>query len=431
MEQTQIFICLGIFVLMLIGFVINKVSMAMVAMLAMVAMVLTGCIDGETALAGFSNTNTILMVSIFIVAEGLNKTQMVKKLSGLIYQVSGGSLTKILVGYVLLTALIAQFVSSNMAVFSIVFPIALTMCENTGISPSKVMFPIGLTAIACVDILPTGGGAVLYSQYNGYLETYGYTDYAFGIMDICKGRLPIMILVILLAIFVVPRFAPEQPVIKTDENNAKKQRENKALSPVREVLGYGIFIVVILGLLFQKQIGIESWKIALAGAILEIVTGVLTDKEAYAAIRPEITLLYIGTLAVGSALTATGAGEVVGGLLAQIVGNTRNSYLIGFLFFIVPFILTQFMMNRSVVNIFTPICIMTCQALQCNPLGPVILVIVGCLTAFMTPMATPAVAMCMAVGGYDVKSVLKMSWLPAILICIVAVGWVMTVFPAF
>ena len=49
----------------------------------------------------------------------------------------------------------------------------------------------------------------------------------------------------------------------------------------------------------------------------------------------------------------------------------------------------------------------------------------------MTPMATPAIPMCMANGGYDLKSIMKQSLIPAVFLCIVSVLWIMTVFPMF
>jgi len=52
----------------------------------------------------------------------------------------------------------------------------------------------------------------------------------------------------------------------------------------------------------------------------------------------------------------------------------------------------------------------------------------ACLTAFMTPMATPAVPAFMAAGGYDVKSVFKQSLIPAVLFSVVTILWTMTVF---
>ena len=110
---------------------------------------------------------------------------------------------------------------------------------------------------------------------------------------------------------------------------------------------------------------------------------------------------------------------------------SSNGYVIGAAFFIVPFILTQFMNNTSVINIFTPILVLTCKALGCNPVGPLLLLMTGCLTAFMTPMATGTIAPMMGAGGYDQTDLFKMGWLPSIIISVVAILYIMTVYPAF
>ena len=88
-------------------------------------------------------------------------------------------------------------------------------------------------------------------------------------------------------------------------------------------------------------------------------------------------------------------------------------------------------MNRTVMIIFIPIAILACKAMGANPVGVIILVQVACLSSFMTPMATPAVPMCMASGGYDIKSLIKQSLVPAIVLCLVSVFWIMTVFPIY
>jgi di/tricarboxylate transporter len=89
------------------------------------------------------------------------------------------------------------------------------------------------------------------------------------------------------------------------------------------------------------------------------------------------------------------------------------------------------MMNRTVMIIFIPIAILACKAMGANPIGIIILVQAACLSSFMTPMATPAIPMCMASGGYDLKSLLKQSLLPAMILCVVSVFWIMTVFPLY
>lgn len=81
--------------------------------------------------------------------------------------------------------------------------------------------------------------------------------------------------------------------------------------------------------------------------------------------------------------------------------------------------------------IFIPIAILACKAMGANPIGIIILVQSACLSSFMTPMATPAVPMCMASGGYNIPSLIKQSIIPACILCIVSVAWIMTVFPLY
>ncbi len=424
-------ICLIIFALTVLSFAINYFSMATTALLSVLLLTITGCLDAKTALSGFSNTNTIILVSMFIVSAGLNRTQMVKKLSGLVQKVSKGSFTKILLGYVLVTFMLTQFIRSAMAVFCIVYPLAVGICSITDIKPSKIMFSLGVVTIATNCILPIGAGATIFTEFNGYLQTYDYAAFQYSMLDPCIARLPVAVLVITYMVFVAPRFAPDKSMLASSEVVEAQTKMATQLDPVREVFGYGIFVMVILGLLFQSHVGLENWEITMLGALLMVATGVLKPAEAVKAMNLNIALLYVGALGIGAALVATGAGDVIGEAVAGMLGVGANGYLIGFVFFIVPFLLTQVMMNNAVWNIFVPICILTCKTLGCNPLGPVMLVISGSLTAFMTPLATPAVAMVMNGGGYDVKTLLKMSILPAVLICILSVGWIMTYFPAY
>jgi len=126
-----------------------------------------------------------------------------------------------------------------------------------------------------------------------------------------------------------------------------------------------------------------------------------------------------------------GLGEVIGDVLAALVGNTRNGYIIGGMFFFIPFIMTQFMNNTSVGQIFTPIVILTCQSLHCNPVGPLLLLFCARQSAFWTPASTGTIALAVGLGGYDQKDLIKMSWIPSLIIGIFGVLWIMTIFPAY
>lgn len=428
--MSSLTICLIICLVTMISYIIGKIPMGLTALLSMLAFVLTGCLDPNTALGYFGNSNGIMMVSMFVVAAGFNRTQFVKKCASSVNKISRGSLTMMMFGYVLITVILSQFIQSSVVVFGIMAPMMIASCEELKISPSKTLFPLAMIGIATISVLPLGSGATQFAELNGYLEANEYTAFTVALTDPMKARLPMLIAISLYCIFLAPKFAPNEPVVKTESIETRK--DNKAALPVfQERAGYTIFILTTLALILQSKLGLATWVICFAGALFMVLCGVLSEKEAIAAVNLPMVLLFVGSLAMGGALSQTGAGEVVGGVLANVANRINNPYIIGFMFFVVPFLLTQIMMNRTVMIIFIPIAILACKAMEANPIGIIILVQSACLSSFMTPMATPAVPMCMATGGYNLKSLAKQSFVPALLLCIVSVGWIMTIFPMF
>lgn len=428
--MTSLTICLIICVLTMISYVWGKLPMGLTALTSMAAFILTGCLDPKTALGYFGNSNGVMIVAMFVVAAGFTRTQFVKKAAASVNKIAHGSLTMVILGYVLVTALLAQFIQSSVIVFGIMAPMMIATCDELKISPSKTLFPLSIVSISTISALPLGSGATQAAELNGYLEANAYTDFVVAITDPMKARLPMLIAVMIYCIFFATKFAPDAPVVQTSE--MKTRRDDKAALPAfQERAGYIIFILTTLALIFQRQIKVDTWVICLTGAVAMVLFGVLTEKEAIGSINWSMAFLIVGSFAMGGALTETGAGEVVGGVLADFANSINNPYIIGFIFFIVPFLLTQVMMNRTVMIIFIPIAILACKAMGANPIGIIILVQSACLSSFMTPMATPAVPMCMASGGYDLKSLIKQSIIPATILCVVSAGWIMTVFPMF
>ena len=154
--MNQMTICLIIFILTLLAyaFLSSRVSMAVISLISVAALMVTGCMNPNDALSCFANSSAILMASMFVVSAGLNRTQMVKKISAFICRISKGSFTKVLAGYVILTCILAQFIPSAAACFSVVFPLAYGVCKEMKIAPSKMMFSLGITAIGTVITLP-------------------------------------------------------------------------------------------------------------------------------------------------------------------------------------------------------------------------------------------------------------------------------------
>lgn len=428
--MNSLTICLIICTITVISYIVGKIPMGLTALISMVAFVVTGCLDPKTAVGYFGNNNGVMMMSMFVVAAGFNRTQFVKKCASSVNKIAKGSLTMVMFGYILISVILSQFIQSSLVVFGIMAPMMIASAAELKINPSKVLFPLAIACIATISTLPLGSGATQFAELNGYLEANNYTTFVVGLTDPMKARLPMLIMVTLYCIFLAPKFAPDEPAIKMTTIEARKDGK-EALNPFKERSGYLIFILVTLALIFQPTLKIDTWVICLSGALAMVLFGVLSEKEAVSAINWPMAFLFVGALSMGGALTQTGAGEVVGGILAGFADKLGNPYLIGLVFFLVPFLLTQIMMNRTVMIVFIPIAILACKSMNANPVGIIILVQAACLSSFMTPMATPAIPMCMAAGGYDLKSLIKQSVLPATLLCIISVGWIMTVFPLY
>ncbi|WP_194609986.1 SLC13 family permease [Clostridium vitabionis] len=421
-------LCLAVFAAMVFLFFLNKFPMWATAMGCALILVVTGCIDGKSALASFGSSTVITMASMFVVAAGLSRTQMVNHISRLLLKVTGGSFTKVLAAYVLITVLLGQFVPSIVALFALVYPLANSMCKEMHISPSKMMYPLAIASVSCSFIIePIGPYAAWYVTLNGYLENYGWTASKLTIWSETAVLLPVGIMTMLLAIFVVPKFLPEKPDMDIVSISDREIKQKEPLSPIREFLGYAVFIAVIIGLMAE----LPSWQVTTAGAVILVIAGVLSGREAIENLNMDTIILYVGVVIMGNALGNTGAAESIGNGLASVLGQIGNGYVIGFAIYVVAYLMTSFLYNRAVTTVLQPLVIMTCANMGCDPRGPMILCSLASMSSLITPMSTAVVPMAMSVGGYNQKSILKAGWVTGLLRGIVGALIAMTIFPAF
>ncbi len=426
----QMALCITLFIVMLVSFLLNKLPLGVTAGTIASLLVLTGCTEAKTILEAIGNSNTVTIASMIILATGLGRTSFPSKLTHGIRKITKGNYRLAYLGVLLIGVLLTSMLTSPMASYAICFPIMDSVCDEFGVSRSKAQFPLLVICLGCCAILPLGGAISQSAVYAGYMETYGFTQ-GFEAMDFFKGRWPMVLVCLAWAYFLAPKFTLEKPVAPIAALEAKASN-SRPLSRFSDMAGVVIFVIVICGFIFNKHIKqFPTWYLAFAGVMLMIICGTLNKQEAIKAIPVDICMLFVGANTMATALVGTGTAEYIGSLISTAVGGAANTFLLHAVFFIVPFAITQFMQNQSVMNVFAPIALITCSALGADPRGCLVLISAGALTAYMSPSATAAVPMCMGAGGYDVKSVFKMGWLFALIATIVYIPFVSMVFPAF
>lgn len=428
--NTSMIVCIVIFVLSLVSYGLNKIPIALTSLLTLMALVLTGCLDGTAAISYFGTSNTVIMVSMCVVASGFGRTSFVGNLVQTIVRISRGSFMKAWVAYVILASILANVMSSPMVAYSVVCPLAAELVKGYNLKPSKVMFPLLVVCVGCCSMLPLSNAVAAAAQYSGMLEAYNFSGLTISAIDFTLARWPLYIVILLWAIFLGPKQALDEPVVPVTDVLASSGTRRE-LNKWQEFAGVLIFFVTIFLLILSGPLGLSSWKVCMAAALLMVLFGLLSEREAILSMNLPIAFIYVGAMAMAGALTNTGAGNIIGDILAKAVGGTHNSYVIGYLFFTVTFLLTQLMFNSGVMSIFIPIALLTAQSLGGNPIGLILLIYSGALTAFLTPMATPAISLCISAGGYDFKSLFKQGWFITIVLMALYPLWIMTQYPVF
>jgi len=138
---------------------------------------------------------------------------------------------------------------------------------------------------------------------------------------------------------------------------------------------------------------------ALAGAVLLVITGILTMREFYQAIRWDVIILLAGLIPLGTAFVKTGAAAT---LAAIIEGNVAGYPTWALLFALYAFtaLLSAFLSNNGTVVLMVPVAVSAALGLGLDPTPFVLAVAYAASTSFMTPIGYQTNTMVYGPGGY-------------------------------
>ena len=227
---------------------------------------------------------------------------------------------------------------------------------------------------------------------------------------------PMLIFGILYFVFIGYRFLPDGKGAAGAAVEAQKDFSN--VPKWKQIVSLVVLVLVILAMIFEEMIGISIQLSACIGAIVLVVTGVLSEKEALASIDLKVVLLFGGSLSLAKALDTTGAGELIADKIVGLLGADPNPIVLLLVIFIVTCALTNFMSNTATTALMIPIAVSLANNLGADPRAVVIATVIAGSCAYATPIGMPANTMVVGLGGYKFKDYVK-SGLPLILVSFV------------
>lgn len=137
------------FAIILVGvflFVKDYFSIDTTSILIMAMFIVAGVLSPEEGFSGFNHPATITLGCIFVVSAGVFNSGILDGLSYKIIKVAKTHYSVALMVFCCISGLFSAFINDT-AVVALLLPIALTVCRETNIKPSRLLIPISFAAL--------------------------------------------------------------------------------------------------------------------------------------------------------------------------------------------------------------------------------------------------------------------------------------------
>lgn len=411
----EMIIVLAILAFMVVMLLTRIIPYGVTAMICCVAFVLTGVCDLSTAFSGLSNSTTIMVATMIVVASALGKTSLVHRLRGVMTNLQGKQGIFLVVALCVITIALSQLMG-QIACLSIMLLFVQTLDEKSSISPARMLF-----AVACINTIwtskiPIGMGATMPGTINSFYQGMVGPEDLLAITDYFKaGILPAIVGTVycILCYKLIPSG-------KIDNSQVKDVKETEALSRRDEIITFLVFFLVMGGFMFSNQLGSDVTNVLpAAGVLILILTKVLSVKEAVSTLTSDMVWMIAGMTVMSSVLGSTGVGDLIGNTVLNILGSNPSGLFVSIVFCVVTTILTNFLSNMGTMALMCPIAAATAQAGGMNVKAVVLVAAVSSWFAIAMPTGCAGAMMAFGIGNHNAFKVMKFT-LPLVLLLMIS-----------
>ena len=416
--------CLIMLAVIALFFVTELIPLAVTAMGGAIACGLLGFIPVKQVFSGLSNSTVVLFAGMFVVGASMFYTGLAQKIGGVVVSMVGTGENSLMFGLMTVGTVLSAFLS-NTGTAACLLPVALGICASAKIPASRQLMPL---AFACgwggiITMVGTPPNIIAVGAMNAAgLESFGFFEFAWiGVPISVAGMLYMMF---------VGKYLLPKAELDADQEIEQEIEANETSSSKQMISGAILTVVILVMALGIKGISLEM--AAIIGALVCVLTGCLTEKQAYASIDWVTIFLFAGMMPVSSAIDKTGAGKLIAEWTVGLMGGSPSPLVVTAVLFMLSCTLTQFMSNTASAALLCPIGIAIAQNLGASPKAVVMAIAVAASCAFATPVGTPPNTLVLGPGGYKFMDYVKAGCglvLVCFAVCLVVIPMVWPFFP--
>ncbi|HFL8819314.1 MAG TPA: anion permease [Candidatus Azoamicus sp. OHIO2] len=317
-----------IFILTILGLIINPLPMGAIAFTAMAVVIITKTLSLKMALSSFSSNIVWLIIAAFLLARGFIKTGLGSRIAYYFVSILGKSTLGLAYGLTVAELLFAPLMPSNTARGAgIIYPIIAALNEQYKSKPEldtrkkigsyliKLLYQINVLTSAMFLTATAGNPLIVSIAMGQHIEiTWG----TWAIACIVPGVVSLIVLPVLLYVIYPPEMkdTPEAPTF------AKEKLHLLGPLSTSEIVMLFVFAFLLVLWVFGDKYGIDATSAAIIGLSILLISGVLKWDDITTESRAWDTFIWMAVLIMLSdQLSKMGITGFFGDKLQKSVAN--------------------------------------------------------------------------------------------------------------
>lgn len=391
--------CLILLAIVALLFVTEMIPLAMTAIGASVACCALGLVPENQIFLGLVDSTVVLFGGMFVVGAAMFYTGLAQKIGGGVVRMFGKGENSLMFGIMIIAALMSA-VLSNTGTTACLIPVVMGICANAKISASRELMPLAFAAGLGGTITLIGTPPNILA--NVALKAAGMPELQFGFFEYAWIGIPITIAGIVYMMFIGKYLLPKDSGTLNLEID-EEILENETSTQKQIICG-----IIMVGVIGSMATGIVPLEIAaVVGAVIAVLTGCLTEKQAYNSIDWVTIFLFAGMIPVATAMNTSGAGKLIAEATVKMLGGDPSPYMVTAVLFGLAVVLTQFMSNTASKALLCPVGIALSAQMGASPKAVLMAILIASSCAFASPVGTPPNTLVLGPGGYKFMDYLK------------------------
>ncbi|MEF2231476.1 MAG: DASS family sodium-coupled anion symporter [Pseudodesulfovibrio sp.] len=413
-------------------FITEPIPLPAVALLIILGQVFLLGEDSSDVARSLMKDSVLFIMGSLMLAVALVKQKLDKRLALLIVRVTGTGTYGIAFGISVFSGLLASFIGEH-TVAAMMLPVALSLVRLASDDPAEqrglavlLLFSISYACAMAGIGTPSGGArnAIMIDYLRDFFwapddpATFEYSVsylkwmlYAYPVFLV---QLPLMHLILRFT------FRTQLRDLSPAVERLREQVGGEGRMQGRHYLAIGLFLLTLVGWVgFSSRVGMGT--IAILGATLFLVTGLVRWQDLNSGVNWGVVWLYAAAISLGAQMRDTGGAAWVAGLFMDALDPLGMGSGFGLMaaVMVLTTIITNSMSNGAAVAVLGPVVLSIAVGADTPPLAVGMITAMSSAFAYFTVIGTPASTIVHSSGYLGASDFMKVGWRMALMSFIV------------